>query len=89
MASVVVKVQDERSGRWIRLPLPTAKHADAKKVFRDVGAEISRRFQMDKFSLHRHPREVVTQPRLEESPQYGSAPPPRHSGLAARARSRG
>ena len=61
MASVVVKVQDERSGRWVRLPLPTAKREDAKKVFRDVGAEISRRFEMDKFSLHWHPREVAEQ----------------------------
>ena len=58
--SLTVKVQHEASGKWVRLPLPHQN--DAAKSFRDLCAEVSRRFCElagdGKFSLHLHPRQL-------------------------------
>ena len=67
---LTVKVQHEASGKWVRLPLEP--QADAAKCFRDLSAEVSRRFGDAKFSLHLHPeKRTVAAPEA----QLESAPP--------------
>jgi hypothetical protein len=67
---LTVKVQHEASGKWVRLPLEP--QADAAKCFRDLSAEVSRRFGDAKFSLHLHPEKRTAA--APEALQLESAP---------------
>jgi hypothetical protein len=67
---LTVKVQHEASGKWVRLPLEP--QSDAAKCFRDLSAEVSRRFGDAKFSLHLHPEKRTAA--APEALQLESAP---------------
>lgn len=53
---MALKVQHAGTGEWIRLPLEDGE--DAACSFRGAAVAISRRLELEKFSLHIHPRSV-------------------------------